>query len=447
VPFLEFEETRPDPGSEAGGRLAVDIRPRLEHASVPGASDPMFHLLVDATPYGPPLRDPAAGAVAHVILVLDLSASMNHPDKYPVLTEALSGMLFDLAKPGSAEVLLSVVLFAYGAEILFRDVPASKLVPRDVLAKIDRSAMRFGRYTDVVGGLERAGRIAYDQLRAQKSMPTRIYLLTDGRPQDMDGSRAVMARIAKLPVDVDGLAFGNDADVGLLQELVSGGRGGTVKHIRTETLGDAFDRIAEVARNVVTNRASFELTLSPGVVGSAAYRYRPGRHRFGENAFEGGSQFRTDLGTLESGRTYSLLFELRLPETSADRTEIGRIVLRLPGAGGARTFEEFVSVPRTAGAATPEPDAEVVAARDVLAALSGADPDTQLRALRVRRKLYVAERRDPHIIAVIDKAIASLEQEGSLAALSAAEQATLRSHTVTAGGSRPAPARREVAAG
>jgi len=443
---LEFEETRAMDATAAAGRLAVEIRPRLEYAGVPAASDPVVHLMVDVTPYGPPIAEPKSGPVAHVILVLDLSASMNHPDKYPVLTEALSGMLYDLAKPGSAEVLLSVVVFAYGSETLFRDVPASKLNPRDVLAKIDRSALRFGRYTDVVGGLKRAARIAYDQLTEQKSMPTRIYLLTDGQPQDMPGSRAMMARIAKMPVDVDGLAFGNDADVGLLQELVSGGRGGTVKHVRSETLSDAFDRIAEVAQNVVSNRAQFSFELAPGVVGSGAYRYRPGRHRFGENSFGEGSAFRTDLGTLESGRTYSLLFELRLPETDADRTEIGRITLRLPGAGGG-VFEELVSVPRTEGAGVAEPDGEVVAARDVLAALSASDPKTQLRALRVRRKLYIAERRDPHVVAVIDKAIASLEQAGSLAALSAAEQATLRSHTVTAGGSRPAPARRELAAG
>jgi uncharacterized protein YegL len=425
----------------------MDLRPRLEYGAVPRAADPLVHLLVDVTPDGPPLMDAKTGPVAHVILALDLSASMNHPDKYPVLTEALSGMLYDLAKPGSAEVLLSIVLYAYGAEVLFRDVKASTLNPRDVLASIDRSSLRFGRYTDIVGGLRESHRIARDQMKTQRSMPTRIYLLTDGRPQDMDGARARMAKIAEMPVDVDGLAFGNDADVGLLQELVAGGRGGTVKHVRSDTLSEAFDRIAEVAKRVVTNRAIFELTLAPGVVGSAAYRYRPGRHRFGEAAFGDHSTFKTDLGTLESGRTYSLLFELRLPETTSERTEVGRIQIRVPGVGGARTYDAVVGVPRPATGDLPEADSEVTAARDVLAALAGTDPETQLKALRVRRKLYIAERRDPRIVEVIEKAIASLEQEGSLAALSQAEQATLRSHTVTAGGSRPAPAKREFAAG
>ena len=44
-----------------------------------------------------------------------------------------------------------------------------------------------------------------------------------------------------------------------------------------------------------------------------AYRFRPARHRYGDDAFEGGKKFVRDLGTLESGRTYSLLFQVRLP--------------------------------------------------------------------------------------------------------------------------------------
>jgi uncharacterized protein YegL len=452
VAALEFDEAEGVPVAEpitdeAPGGVAVDLRARVEYAAVPRQADPLVRVLVDVTPAGRPAVDPASGPVAHVILALDLSASMNHADKYPVLTEALSGMLYDLTKPGSAEVLLSVVLFAYGAEVLFRDMPASRLSPRDVLAKVDASKLRFGRYTDIVGALERAGRIAYDQLNANREMPTRIYLLTDGRPQDLDGCRRVMDLIAKFPVDVDALAFGNDADVALLQQFVSGGRGGTVKQVRTETLADAFDRIAEVARRVVSNRAQIELDLAPGVVGNAAYRYRPGRHRFAESAFGGGSRFSAELGTLESGRTYSLLFEVRLPEAEADATTIGRFSLRVPAARGTRSFDLELAVPRTETVEFPPADPDVTATHDVLAAMDESDPATQLRALRVRRKLYVAERRDPHVVAVIEKAIAALEGEGSLAALSETERATLRAHTCTAGGARPVAARREFAAG
>ena len=220
-----------------------------------------------------------------------------------------------------------------------------------------------------------------------------------------------------------------------------------MKLVRPETLADAFDRIADVAQRVVGNRAIVEFEPGRGVMARAAYRYRPGRHKFGEAAFNGGSTFRTDLGALESGRTYSLLFELRIPEATLDFTDVGRIAVNVSRTGGVRTFGTRVVVRRTTDRELPEPDADVVAAHDVLAALSGGDAETQLRALRVRRQVYVEERRDPRVIAVIDKAIRSLETEGSLAALSATEYATLQSHTCTAGGARPPVARNEFAAG
>ena len=87
------------------------------------------------------------------------------------------------------------------------------------------------------------------------------------------------------------------------------------------------------------------------------------------------------------------------------------------------------------------------AAREVLAALAGDDPQAMLKALRVRRRIYEEERRDRHVLGVIDKAIAELEERGSLDKLSAAEHAALLSHTCTAGGEgRPSPRRREPSA-
>ena len=427
--------------------LTVGIDARFEVASAPADAEPIVNLLLTLTPDGPPVLDAASGPVAHIVLALDLSASMNQPDKYPVLTEALAGMLYELRSPNAAEVLVSVVVFAYGSATLLKGVSSKSLDPRDVLTSIDRSPLRFGRYTDAMGALQRAGAIAKSSLLENRAMPVRIYLLTDGKPQDMDGARGVLQKIAKMPVDVDGLAFGADADVRALQELVSGGRGGTVKQVRSETLSDAFGRIAEVAQRVVANRAKFDLCLRGGVVGGDAFRFRPARHRYGEDAFEDGVRFAADLGTLESGRPYTLLFELRLPRAKAGtETEIGAVTLRVPGFGGPRVFEKLLALPRHAGQSVAT-DPEVTAARDVLAALAGDDPQAMLRALRVRRTIYEEERRDRHVLGVIDKAIAELEERGTLARLSASEHAALLSHTCTAGGAgQPAPRRREPSA-
>jgi hypothetical protein len=427
------------------GGLKVDMEAQFEVASAPADAEPVVNLLFTLLPEGPPIIDPASGPTAHIVLALDLSASMNHPDKYPVLTEALAGMLYSLKSPSASDVLVSLVVFAYGSATLLRRASAKQIDPRALLGDIDRSPLRFGRYTDVVGALKRAGGIAQKSLAENKAMPVRIYLLTDGKPQDMDGAREVLKKIALMPIDVDGLAFGADADVRAMQELVSGGRGGTVKHVRADTLSEAFGRIAEVSQRVVANRALFDLELASGVVGGEASRFRPARHRYGDSAFVGGTKFSVDLGTMESGRPYTLLFELRLPRGSDGvETEVGRATLRLPGFGGPRVFERHLAIARHAGPETT-PDPEVVAAREVVAALAGDDPEAMLRALRVRRRIYEDERRDRHVLGVIDKAIAELEERGTLAALSAAEHAALLSHTCTAGGGAPAPRKAQSA--
>ena len=437
-------------GSTRKFGASVKLRHALEYESVPAGEDPVLHVLVDVTPEGPSFLDPADGPVAHVILLLDVSASMNEGEKYPVLREALTRMLEKLRAPGAAPVLLSIVIFAYGAKTLFDGVPAAALTPDEVLHAIESSPFRFGRYTDIAGALKRAGKIAVDQLRAQRAMPVRICILTDGRAQDLERTRHVWNRVGALPVDVDCLAFGDDADDAMLQELVSGGRGGTVKQVRLDTLADAFDWIGTTSQRIVSNRAIVDLALAPGVVGRRAYRYRPGRHSYGDDAFVGGVRFRTDIGTLESGRTYSMLFEVRVPvstsagefddtdlsdaltlETDDAVTPIGRISVRLRGIEIPRIYTADLSVRRSLGRDLPERDAAVVAAHDVLASLDGTDAAVQLRALRARLALYVAEHRDPRLIELVEHAIAVLEKEGSLATLTSSQQASLRAHTVT----------------
>jgi len=425
---------QPRPLATPIGELNVQIEPRFEWSSAPASSDPVMSVLLTLTADGAPLLDRADGPVAHLVLALDVSASMDHADKYPVLVQALEGMLADLQTSGGRDVLISVVAFADGAETLFRGVLASELTASELVDAVDRSALRFGRYTDLVGALSRAGRIAYDSHREHPQLPVRVYVMTDGKPQDIVGAAAMMRRIARMPIDIDALAFGSDADVGVMQQLLGGHRGGTVKHVRKQTLGEAYERIGAVARRVVSKRALVSIALGSGVVGGAVYRFRPGRFAYGAQAFRGGTRFEADLGTLESGRRYSLLFQVRLPQTTVAQSEIGMVILRVPGFGGPRSFRCALAIPRHRGMKTPSSDPFVVEARQVLEGMENdADPAAALRALGVRRKLYVAERRDPFLVNVVDKAIAELRERGTLDALSTTERASLVAHTATAG--------------
>jgi len=410
----------------------IELRARFEFASVPADEAPEMGVLVEVEAEGLPLREGRDGPVAHVILALDLSASMNHRDKYPVLRDAVERMLADLRSAGSAEVLISLVGFSRGAQVLLRETSAKRIRPERLFDALERHKLCFGNYTDIAGALSRAGRIAFDQCRISRTMPVRVYLLTDGRPQDVEGARAAAERLSKVPCDVHALAFGADADVAILQDLFAGRRGGTVKSVRKETIRSAFERVAEVAQRVVATRALISLDLQPGVVGGDVFRYRPARVRFPDPAFEDGKRFSADLGTIETGRTYTLLLEVRPPEREEKETHIGDVVVQIPGFGGAITTRLPLKIRRTpAGSLVGAIDPTVRTARDILDALTDEDPEVALRALRLRRKLYEQEKRDPGLLRLLDRSIKMLEASGSLDGLTRGEFATLRAHTCT----------------
>jgi hypothetical protein len=230
------------------------------------------------------------------------------------------------------------------------------------------------------------------------------------------------------------LAFGRDADVGILQELFAGRRGGTVKSVREDTIENAIERVGVVARKVVATRCVIDVDLNPGVVGGDAFRYRPARVRFPEPAFAGGKRFRADLGAIETDRKYQLLFEIRPGEAEEAVTELGRIRASIPGYGGPITTSIPLKISRSpAGSLPGEVDTGVRTARDILLTLTDADPQAALRALKLRREIYAQEKRDPGLLAIIDKALALLETTGSLDGLSPDDHATLMSHTCTSG--------------
>lgn len=424
------EEPPPEPPPPPHANLFV--RARYELASVPADDAPLTGILVEIEADGTPLREDAEGPVAHVIVALDLSASMNHPDKYPVLRDAVERMLVDLRSARSADVLISLVGFSRGAAVFLRSTPARRIRAERLFDALERHQLCFGNYTDIAGALSRAGRIAYEECRRSRTLPVRVYLLTDGRPQDIDGARRAADLLAKVPCDVHALAFGADADVGILQDLFAGRRGGTVKSVRKETIASAFERVAEVAQRVVATRCRVELDLLPGVVGGDVFRYRPARVRFPDPAFADGKRFRADLGTIETGRTYSLLFELRPPERDEEETHLGDVVVQIPGFGGAIETRHPLRLRRTPARTDPGAvDPMVRTARDILDALTDEDPEVALRALRLRRKLYEQEKRDPGLLRLLDRSIRMLEKTGSLDGLTRGEFATLRAHTCT----------------
>lgn len=416
-------------------RIAIDVR--WDVRSAPAAEGAVVHALVSLTPEGSPLVGTHGHAVLHLILALDLSASMRRADKYPVLRKALATLLDHLHEDGGEDIHLSVVAFGRGSEYVLRDVRARTLSVDALQSAVEAARVRFTNYTDVAGALERAFRIARRSHRDDPRMPIRVMVLTDGRPQDIPSAEAAMSRLRSQPADVDCLCFGEDADVETMKKLISGGRGGTVKHVDPQSLGDAFGRIADVAKRVIAKRTLVDVDLREDVLGGGAWRFRPGRHDFGARAFTDGRHFAVDLGTVESERTYSIVLRLRIPPSSPGETEAGRVTVRIPGVGGPRTFEAALTLARHPGKAPGEADPIVRQALEIVDAGIAKDPSAQLRSLKARRALHQQERRDARSLAVIDRAIALLESGGTLDDLTPAEHAVLSAHTRTVHARRP----------
>ncbi len=448
APETHFDVPGPRPPRPGSAATEVRIDVRYEWGSLPAAADPPLNILVNVTPYGATLSEITGGPDIHLVLALDISASMDHPDKLPVLLDALRGLVDELQTVEGGEVLLTVIVFAKGSKTLYRAIPASQLAADDLIAAVRASPLLFTRYSDAVGALSRATRIALESHRRNLALPVRIVLLTDGKLQDEGGAAHKIARIAHMPIDIGALAFGADADVTCLKRVVAGRRGGTVKHVRKETLEDAFRRLATTGRRVASRLSLLRFETGAGVVGGAAFRFRPARHSYGEWAFGDGRVFETDLGTLECGRSYSLLFQVRLPETEGHESEIGEIILRVPSFGGPKEFRRILGLPRHHDPVEIPADPVVAEARSIVDTIDGTGAETLLQGLRARRKLYVEERRDPYLLGVLDKAIAELEAAGDLDSLSNQERAALEAHTITVDlGRPPTPGRREYTFG
>ena len=444
--FFDVPGPRPPRPGSPDTEVRIDVR--YEWGSLPASADPAMNVLVKLTPYGATLSELTGGPDVHLILALDISASMDHPDKLPILELALRGLLDELQTSSGGEVLLTVILFAHGANTLYRAIPASQLAADDLLSAVRESPLLYTRYSDAVGALSRATRIALESHRRNLALPVRIVLLTDGKLQDEDGAAHKIARIAHMPIDIGAMAFGEDADVPCLKRVVAGRRGGTVKHVRKDTLEDAFRRLATSGRRVASRLSILRVETASGVVGGAAFRFRPARHAYGEWAFGDGRVFETDLGTLECGRSYSLLFQVRVPETEGYESEIGEVILRVPSFGGPKEFRRILGIPRHHDRIEVPADPIVAEARAIVDTIDSTGAETLLQGLRARRKLYVEERRDPYLLSVLDKAIVELEQAGDLDSLSNQERAALEAHTITVDlGRPPRPNRREYTFG
>jgi serine/threonine protein kinase len=386
------------------GGLDVRIEPCFSRTCFAADDDPAIQLLVELEVAAPPPGAALLPSVrADLVLVLDVSGSMDAPDRYPLLRRAVEELLHRM----DPDDRVGIAVFSTDAEVITAPIPGAQ-ASRDaasLLARMDRSGLKFGGATRLGPGLARA----LQTLRgAAPGAVRRVYVLTDGELHDTPVCERVLSSFRDHRVEAHVYGFGPAFDAAALKRLVSDQLGGSVKPICNEQdIVRTFSHIAEVNSRLVAEEGMLTLEIDAEVDAGDAWSFRPQERPLGRVR---GRRIVRELGAVESGRVYATLVELRLPPAApgAASTPVARarFVCR---SGAARVeHEQALHAPR--GEVSGEPAPRVEQAFAVLDALrKGDDREAQLRAARARLELARLDDRDPGLLAALQRQIEILE--------------------------------------
>jgi Mg-chelatase subunit ChlD len=381
----------------------VDLTALFDRTSYQLGEDPLAYLLakvrVSAGVESADIRSASDGPEVDVALVLDVSGSMDKPNRYPLLCEAVRRLVVGL----DPQDWISITLFTDRSETVFPFMPVEEAAsdPEQVIRAMKESGLLFGPRTNLAPGL----RLALEGFRSRAASGGRVrrtYVLTDGELHDTPECEAVLNGFRPLSIELHVYGFGDGFHATDLKRLVSDQIGGTVKPIVNEKdITRTFAHVAEVNRRLAGTDAKLEVSFSPEVVCGDAWVFQPHGRYLGVIRDR---RVEHVIGGIEFGRWYSLLLEVRLPPGS-ESVGVAKVSW-IAGDERVSRQTEMIAV-RKQGAATSVP--EVRRALDILQILrAGDDSAAQLASFKARRELAVLEHRDPQLIAALDKMIASL---------------------------------------
>jgi serine/threonine protein kinase len=393
--------------------LQVRIAPVWSRTRYATDDDPIAQVLIELE-VERPAHLPPPPVSADIFLVLDVSGSMDSPERYPLLRRAV-GEFLERMDPDDR---IGIAVFSVDAGLITKPITGAQASrdARRILATMDDSPLKFGGATKLAPGLARA----LGSLReGARGGVRRVYVLTDGELHDTEACARALPEFRAHRIETHVYGFGPAFDAAALRRLVSDQLGGSVKPICNEQdIVQTFSHIAEVNRRLVAEEGMLHVEIDPEVDCGDAWAFRPQERHLGRIR---GRRVARELGAVESGRVYSLLLELRLPPGAPGGADTPVARARLScRTGSTRTeHEEPIVAPRGEG----EPVARVEQAFAVLDALRKQDDGAaQLVATLARLELARLEGRDPGLIAALEKQIAVLEGRGSAALDQADEQ-------------------------
>jgi Ca-activated chloride channel family protein len=299
------------------------------------------HALITIEPNPAALAEsaPAPGLPAHLLLVVDVSGSMDYLIRHdpnakvvgeitaegapatgvvsdvPSRREVAGHVLGQLIERLGPDDLLSVVAFDDQAHILASARPPS------AAAELQQAV---GRLAEVGGGGTALGRgleAIRQKLLAEPEDPPRtrkLVILTDGEDQ-VPGLALAEASYAGRDYGIPIVAFGTgECKVAFLTELAKMTLGGSFNHIRNEAEAEQlFHQVVTGQKNVQATNVALKLWLSPEMYLRELYRTRPEILFVGDVRPDAGNTVELRPEQMERGKAYEFLFRCTVPARPA----------------------------------------------------------------------------------------------------------------------------------
>ena len=414
-----------------------EIRVDFVHPQMYMAEDVLSQFKVEIASKDTTHSDSGALTV-HIGMVLDVSVSMNDPEKYPQLLNAVKYLIQELPEHYS----LTVGLFSRREDIVVSLRPVGEC-QRDVdkvIESIDQSVAKFSDQTLLAPALSQV--VERVQWLHRPNAVHRICILTDGQIHDGRACAHVFDQIRRLGAEVYAYGFGSDWNLEPLQSLVQPCRVGSFKPVATDAsrrinsydITNTFGRFAQAGRYIIAADAQLAVSFLPNVVLGDVFRYQPTARYLGTNGYDNKRTFRGELGSLEEGISYIHCFEERLQPTQESIHPIGMIELSYIFQGQRRVQRRPIVVERTAD----KRRAEQMVVQDVreafliLESLRTSDPQKLLLSLRARLDHLSMINGDPRQIDAIQNAIWHVQATGTMDGLT--EEQTVLVHSDSRGG-------------
>jgi len=240
---------------------------------------------------------------ANLVFLLDVSGSMNAPDKLPLLTSSLTMLTKQLDEDDS----VAIVVYAGAAGVVLPATPGNN---HQIITQA-LNQLSAGGSTNGAQGIELAYQIAEKNFK--KGGVNRVILATDGDfnvgTQSIDKLKALITKKRQTGIALTTLGFGQgNYNDGLMEQLANIGNG---QHAYIDTINEArkvlVDELTSTMQ-VIAKDVKIQVEFNPQQV--AEYRLIGYQNRLLAN--EDFNNDKVDAAELGAGHTVTALYEVTL---------------------------------------------------------------------------------------------------------------------------------------